>query len=186
MAPTNLFAGSTRPNQRPFNERMDDLTKNTQGKIHQANTPIGWVAYEADKMEWKRRFPSKWAPDETCPYPLTPGTQPVGKGECYKCGHLHFKLTDTCANTVVDEFETIYRGVAGKIMRESKRLLGPYRAPPIPSTTTSTTPKANVAAVHQLGIGQSLQFIPASDEYQAHYIIVSESGDQGNGEGPTE
>lgn len=186
MSPTNLFAGYTRNNQRPMTERMTDLSNNTRGKVHQGNTTTGWATYEAEKAEWKRINAGKWGPDETCPYPLTPGTEPVGKGECYKCGQLHFKLSSTCPTPPVDELETIYRGVAGKIIRDSRRLLGPYPNGNHPSTPSPAPPPAAVAAIQELGPGQSLQFVPATSDYQGHYIIVNSPDIQGNGEGPTE
>ena len=189
MAPNNLFAGYARTNTRPATKRMADLSNNTWGRIHHGNTTAGWNAFESEQAEWKRVNPNKWAPDETCPYPLTPGTQPVGKGECYKCGHLHFKLSIQCPTPQVDPLETIYRGVAGKIIRESKRASGPYPntnqsssspTPPIPSLPVPAT----VAAIQELESNQSLQYIPATSDYQAHYILVSSSEPQGNGEGP--
>ena len=108
MTPTNLFARYTRTNTHPATEHMTDLSNNTQGKIHHGNTTTDWNTYESEHAEWKCVNPNKWAPDETCPYLLTPSTQPIGKGECYKCGHLHFKLSTLCPTPQVDPLETIY------------------------------------------------------------------------------
>ena len=140
MSSTNLFAGYS-AGHRPPAERMSDLTTNTRGKLHHANTAPGWSAYEADKAEWICIHSSKWGPDETCPYPLTPGTEPVGRGECYKCGHLHSLFDGTpCPHPAVDQHKTIYRGVAGKIIQESRNAANP-------ATHPSPTPPANVASI---------------------------------------
>ena len=178
MSSRNLFAGYS-ARHRPPAKRMSDLTTNTRGKLHHANTAPGWSAYEADKAEWIRIHSSKWGPDETCPYPLTPGTEPVGRGECYKCGHLHSLFDSTpCAHPAVDQCETIYRGVAGKIIRESRNTANP-------TTRPSPTPPANVASIQELAPGQSFQLVPEMDGYPAHYIIITTPNIQGNGEGPT-
>ena len=189
MTPTNLFARYTRTNTHPATEHMTDLSNNTQGKIHHGNTTTDWNTYESEHAEWKCVNPNKWAPDETCPYLLTPSTQPIGKGECYKCGHLHFKLSALCPTPQVDPLETIYRGVAGKIIWESKHTSGPYPnmsqsssllPPPIPSMQVPAT----VTAIQELDSNQSLQYIPAMSDYQARYIIVNSPDPQGNGKGP--
>ena len=113
MSSTNLFAGYS-ARHKPSTEWMADLTTNTRGKVHHAQ---GWVAYEADKAEWICLHSSKWGPDETCPYPLMPGTEPIGHGECYKCGHCHTLFDGTpCLHPTVDRLESIYRGVARKII----------------------------------------------------------------------
>ena len=101
---------------------MTNLTNNTQGKMHHANMAQGWASYKANKVEWLHINLEKWGPDETCPYPLTLGTQPVGQGECYKCGHLHnLFVGEQCLGLEVDKFEMIYRGITGKIIRESRK-----------------------------------------------------------------
>ena len=115
---------------------MINLTNNTWGKIHHANMAQGWASYKANKVEWLRINLEKWGLDETCPYPLTPGTQPVGQGECYKCGHLHnLFISKQCSGPEVDMFETIYRGVMGKIIRESRKA---QTQPNLPVQTTPT------------------------------------------------
>ena len=77
MSSTNLFTGYSAQHRLPA-KRMSGLTTNTHRKLHHANTTLGWSAYEANKAEWIHIHSCKWGPDETCPYPLTPGTQPVG------------------------------------------------------------------------------------------------------------
>ena len=66
MSLTNLFAGYSTQHGPPF-KRMSDLTTNTGGKVHHANTAQGWSTYEIDKAEWVHLHGSKWGLDETCP-----------------------------------------------------------------------------------------------------------------------
>ena len=128
---------------------MTDLTTNTHGKVHHANTAQGWVAYEADKAE------------------------------CYKCGHCHTLFDGTpCLHPAVNCLESIYRGVTGKIIRESHNTINPTSRP-LPS------PPVNVASIQELPLGQSLQLVPEADGYPAHYIIITSPNIQGNGGGPT-
>ena len=114
MSLTNLFAGYS-AQHRPPAKRMSDLTTNTRGKLHHANTALGQSTYEANKAEWIHIHSSKWGLDETCPYPLTPGTEPVGRGGCYKCGHLHLLFNGTpCPHPAVDPHELSTGELLGK------------------------------------------------------------------------
>ena len=178
MSPTNLFTGHSTRLRSPA-ECMTDLTTNTHGKVHHANTVQGWAAYKADKVEWLCLNSDKWGPDETCPYLLMPGTKSVGHGECYKCGHCHMLFDGTpCMHPAVDRQESIYRGVAGKIIRESHVATNPNPRPP-------PTSPANVASIQELSPTQSLQLVPEADGYPAHYIIVTTTlSNQGNCKGP--
>ena len=129
MSSTNLFAGYS-ARHKPSAERMTDLTTNTRGKVHHANTAQGWVGYEADKAEWIRLHSSKWGPDETCPYPLTPGTEPVGHGECYKCGHHHTLTHCLMAHLAYIPLSTTLKASTGESLGKLSKKVTTQSIPP--------------------------------------------------------
>ena len=79
--PTSGFSAD-----KPAHERLADvLTKALL--IHPRNTD-GIALYNAQVLTWQSTYgQSGKGPNETRPYPLTPGTVPVASGECWKCGH---------------------------------------------------------------------------------------------------
>jgi hypothetical protein len=51
------------------------------------NTPEGRTNYAASLQAWEVVYPpTREADFTTAPYPLTPGTAPLGSRECYTCG----------------------------------------------------------------------------------------------------
>jgi hypothetical protein len=51
------------------------------------NTPEGRTEYLAAMQAWEAVYPAAREADfTTTPYPLTPGTAPLGSRECYACG----------------------------------------------------------------------------------------------------
>jgi len=145
------------PQFRANHLRHADLSVNTKDMVHYPDTPDGQVAYQAQVLAWKTTNPHKYkGGDEYAPYPLTPGTLPVGVGECHTCGLRH-PMGTPHLRTIVDTFETNYRRIAGHIIRTSRN-----EAP---------APKpANV------------QYVAAAPEYLAYLSHYDE--EQGNGDGP--
>ncbi|KAJ7773607.1 hypothetical protein DFH07DRAFT_952654 [Mycena maculata] len=99
MHPNNIMRGFQGPvrggnptrgtGYRPNSQRMADLSANTAAMLHHADMPGGRTAYQAQVAAWALANPMRRGPDEYAPYPLTPGTEPVGSGECYTCGARH-------------------------------------------------------------------------------------------------
>jgi hypothetical protein len=136
--------------------RHADLSANTLNMLHHPNTPQGLVAYALQVTAWKTANPTKHSGgDEFAQYPLTPGTDPVGKGECFKCGHRHSR-TGQHTGPIVDPGETYYQCVANRILCDSRAEAN--EVPPV-----------------------DVRFIAATDSYLGHW--VSTVHDQGNGEG---
>jgi hypothetical protein len=127
--------------------------------VHYPDTPEGQIGYQAQVLTWKTANLHKYkGGDEYAPYPLTPGTLPVGTGECHSCGLCH-PMGTPHLRAAIDAFETNYHHIAGHIIRTSRN------NPP-------TAPKpANV------------QYIAAAPEYLAYLSHYNE--EQGNGDGPT-
>ncbi|KAJ6570437.1 hypothetical protein DFH09DRAFT_1313045 [Mycena vulgaris] len=144
--------------------RMADLTRNTAGMVHHASTPAGQAAYQLQVQAWAAANPTKYqGGDEYAPYPLTPGTEAVGTGECFDCGARHFKDAPH-TRAIVDVKETFYRRVANRIIRDDRDATNMANAAGLP---------ANVHLVH----------VEATDDYPAHWVSADTYG-QGNGDGP--
>ncbi|KAJ7060417.1 hypothetical protein C8F01DRAFT_1084159 [Mycena amicta] len=165
----NIFRGQQRGRGagvgfRENHLRMQDLTRNTTGVVHHADTAEGRAAYALQVRAWKTANPTKLSGgDEYAPYPLTPGTDPVGSGECFDCGSRHGRNTPHPRGQV-DAFETFYRRVANRIIRDDRNATNAADAAGVP---------ANVHLVH----------VAATDEYPEHWVTAG-SFEQGNGNGP--
>jgi len=133
-----------------------DLSANTINMLHHPNTPQGLAAYALQVTAWKTANPTKYSSgDKFAPYPLTPGTDAVGKGECFECGRRHSR-TGQHTGAIVDPGETYYRRVANRILRESRAEAN--EVPPV-----------------------DVRFVAATDSYPGHWISSMDS--QGNGKG---
>ena len=98
---------------RPVATRHQDLVR--FALPHHPNTPDGLRAYQAQVVAWHTANPHS-KPDEQHPYPLTPGTPPVGSRECWDCGQQdHRQRAPVCAGTVLPEPERDWRRIAGFI-----------------------------------------------------------------------
>jgi len=82
------------------------------------STEAGGAAYHLQTVEWHRANPHI-KPDERHPYPLTPGSVPVGSRECWGCGLPgHMSGAPVCAGLTLPEPERDWRRIAGFITRE--------------------------------------------------------------------
>jgi len=82
------------------------------------NTEAGMAAYRAQVTEWHRTNPHS-KPDEQHPYPLTPGSVPVGSRECWGCGMTgHMSGPPMCGGLTLPKPERDWRCIAGFITRE--------------------------------------------------------------------
>ena len=156
MSSNNLFT----PNPvRMWEERSIQLAKSTTGMIHHANDDQGRAAYAAKVAEWKAANPGKYGGDEFTPFPVSPGTASVASGECFRCGHAHqWRNGDPCTQTEILREEQVYRGIASKIVRLSRK-----------EVMNMSQPTPAVSAVHAYG-GDDFIFIPATSDYPDHFI----------------
>jgi hypothetical protein len=82
------------------------------------NTETGVAAYRLQVTEWHRANPHI-KPDEQHPYPLTPGSVPVGSRECWVCGLPgHMSGASVCTGQTLPKPERDWRRIAGFITRE--------------------------------------------------------------------
>ena len=89
----NLFqatqsANSQTNNPRPPATAADRaaLLIHLQKHPHHPDTEPGRLAHHAQQAEWIKTHGIGAFVTESTPYPLRPGTQPVGSGECFTCG----------------------------------------------------------------------------------------------------
>ena len=111
---------------RPAHERLSDvLSKALQ--IHPRNAE-GIAQYNAQVMAWHAAHGQNGkGPNETRPYPLTPGTVPVASGECWKC-EQRTHHPGPCTAPAVPAPETKWRSIAQTIRKRAEMV-----APPVPS-----------------------------------------------------
>jgi hypothetical protein len=111
--PTSGFSADKPPHER----LADVLTKALP--IHPRNTE-GISLYNAQISLWQSTHgQSGKGPNETRPYPLTPGTVPVASGECWKCGHRTHHPSP-CGNPPVPALETKWRSIAQTIRKRAE------------------------------------------------------------------
>ena len=116
----------TRPiftTERPAHERLADVL-NKALPIHPKNAE-GIAQYNAQVLLWQSTFGQNGkGPNETRPYPLTPGTVPVASGECWKCGHRTHH-PGPCSAPPVPALETKWRSIAQTIRKRAEAAAPP-------------------------------------------------------------
>ena len=104
--------------ERPAHERLSDvLTKALP--IHPKNAE-GIALYNVQITLWQSTYgQSGKGPNESRPYPLTPGTVPVASGECWKCGQRTHH-PGPCSAPFVPALETKWRSIAQTIRKRAE------------------------------------------------------------------
>ena len=117
-SPANPFTGSTggqgnlfyatpsKPQQQNSNPRPPATQADRAALLvclqkypHHPDTEAGRQAHRAQQADWARTHGLNAMVTESTPYPLRPGTPPVGSGECFTCGftgHLGRRDGSTC------------------------------------------------------------------------------------------
>jgi hypothetical protein len=108
---------------RPAHERLSDvLTKALP--THPRNAE-GIAQYNAQIVLWQSTHGQNGrGPNESRPYPLTPGTVPVASGECWKCGHRSHH-PGPCLAPLVPGLETKWRSIAQSIRKQAETAAAP-------------------------------------------------------------
>ena len=109
--------------ERPAHERLSDvLTKALP--LHPKNAE-GIAQYSAQIIFWQSTYGQNGkSPNESRPYPLTPGTVPVASGECWKCGQRTHH-PGPCVAPPVPALETKWRSIAQSIRKRAEASLTP-------------------------------------------------------------
>lgn len=104
--------------ERPAHERLADVLSKAL-PIHPRNAE-GIALYGAQIAFWQSNYGmSGKGPNETRPYPLTPGTVPVASGECWKCGQRTHH-PGPCIAPAVPPLETKWRSIAQTIRKRAE------------------------------------------------------------------
>lgn len=95
------------------------------------HNPEGLVQYRKNIREYERKWGQYTLPTPFNPYPLSPGTSPLGSGECYNCGKTDppHRMAE-CIQLPVPRTEMEWR------RREGARLRYATPYPPTPGTPT--------------------------------------------------
>ncbi|OBZ66049.1 hypothetical protein A0H81_13929 [Grifola frondosa] len=132
-APSMNPATLTQPPALPILPAPDAVARLTALRtnilVHHPDSEPGHIAYKTQITEWTQKNPNA-TPDETKPYPLTPGTAPVGSRECHRCGITGHHGYACSSIAPVPPLETRWRRVAGEIHRDASP-----RRPPNPRPT---------------------------------------------------
>ena len=129
LLPTNTYqqteinARASYSTERPAHERLSDvLTKALP--IHPKNAE-GIALYNAQIVVWQSTHGQNGkGPNETRPYPLSPGTVPVASGECWKCG-FRTHHPNPCLAPFVPALETKWRSIAQTIRKRAEAAVIP-------------------------------------------------------------
>jgi hypothetical protein len=104
--------------ERPAHERLADVLSKAL-PMHPRNAE-GIALYNAQVLLWQSIHGQNGrGPNETRPYPLTPGTVPVASGECWKCGHRTHH-PGPCPAPSVPNLETKWRSIAQTIRKRAE------------------------------------------------------------------
>jgi hypothetical protein len=114
--------GNTRPPPTQA-DRAAILTR-LQKYVHHPDTEAGRKAHQAQQADWAKTHGLNATVTELTPYPLRPGTCPVGAGECFTCGflgHMGRKDGSTCGGTrALHLHEQAWRAICSRILRQTR------------------------------------------------------------------
>ncbi|TFY79474.1 hypothetical protein EWM64_g4536 [Hericium alpestre] len=91
--------------------------------IHHPNTDTGRQAYRTQVDQWFRTHGSSTRISKETPFPLRPGSEPIGSGECYKCGKKgHIKFDCIAPREVLlHPKEIAWHQICGTVLRGGSR-----------------------------------------------------------------
>jgi hypothetical protein len=95
-----------------------------QKYVHHPDTEAGRKAHQAQQADWAKTHGLNTIVTESTPYPLRPGTLPVGSGECFTCGlsgHMGRRDGSTCGgNRALHPHEQNWRAICSRILRQPR------------------------------------------------------------------
>jgi hypothetical protein len=112
------------PRPPPTQADRTALLTHLQKYPHHPDTEAGRQAHRAQQADWARTHGANAIITESTPYPLRPGTLPVGSNECFTCGFLgHMGRRDgsTCGgNRGLHPHEQTWRSISSRILRQTR------------------------------------------------------------------
>ena len=126
-----LYPPQTRPPQQnstprppPTQADRDALQLRLQKYPHHPDSEAGRQAHRAQQADWAKTHGLNAFVTESTPYPLRPGTLPVGSGECFTCGftgHMGRRDGSTCdGNRALHPHEQTWRAICSRILRQTR------------------------------------------------------------------
>lgn len=108
------------------------------------DSEVGRQAYAQQVQDWSTQHGAEAMPNMARPYPLKPGTSPLGSRECFNCGlaTMPSHQAHKCQNTPVPIQEGRWREMVSRLVT---RALAPPQTPTTPSNiqyVTSMAPQA--------------------------------------------
>ncbi|KIJ45537.1 hypothetical protein M422DRAFT_46600 [Sphaerobolus stellatus SS14] len=135
------------------------------------DTQDGWQHHTAAVARWNEKWGVMTQPAPERPYPLSPGTSPIGTRECFQCGRRteppHSARENRCIHPHVNQVEKAYRAQ----YQFGLNTTGYQQPPGTPSPALRQT-----APVHHVGTIEEV-----AEEYTEYYNQFGD--DQGNEEG---
>ena len=102
----------------------DALLTRLQKYPQHPDTDAGRQAHAAQQVDWVKNHGLSSYVTELTPYPLRPGTLPVGSGECFTCGfdgHLGRRDGSTCGgNRALHPNEQAWRAISSRILKQTR------------------------------------------------------------------
>ena len=94
---------------------------------HHPDTEAGRQAHRAQQADWVKTHGPGTFVTESTPYPLRPGTLPVGSGECFTCGftgHMGRRDGSTCGgNRALHPHEQTWCAIGSRILRQTRNTI---------------------------------------------------------------
>ena len=171
LHPNSIFANLKQPVpqtptlNRPQLSNQDLAWKAIAASSSFPNTPEGHTSYQTALQAWEAVYPpTREAYFTTAPYPLAPGTAPLGSQECYTCGiYGHITKEHNPAIPQINVREQHWRAFVGRNLYARGRM--------------DFTPISQISAHEE----DTVSYDPAIYD-AAQLTFEEEQNSQGNGE----
>lgn len=125
-SPTKAPSQNYTPRPPPTQADRAALLNRIQKYPHHPDTEPGRKAHQAQQADWAKANGLNAVVTESTPYPLRPGTLPVGSGECFTCGfpgHMGRRDGSTCGgNRALHPHEQTWRAICSRILRQTRAM----------------------------------------------------------------
>ncbi|EDR08841.1 uncharacterized protein LACBIDRAFT_296317 [Laccaria bicolor S238N-H82] len=119
MGPSSGQGNLPRPAPSPITEAdRSALIRSLALYPMQPNTEAGIAAWHAQLREWKAKNGETAEVTVNTGFPLQPGGEAPGSGECYRCGRGgHRRIDMRCTTDQINNKERTFRTICGRILR---------------------------------------------------------------------
>jgi hypothetical protein len=125
LTPQMRAPHSNTPRPPPTQADREALLTRLQKYPHHPDTEAGRQAHQAQQNDWVKTYGLTALVTDLTPYPLRPGTYPVGSGECFTCGftgHMGRRDGSTCGgNKSLNIREQTWRAICSRILKQTRQ-----------------------------------------------------------------